>query len=174
MTDPRYPIGKFTPPDTFTQSFRQQCIAQLTEAPAQFQAAVRNLAPDQLLTPYREDGWTVAQVVHHVADSHMNAYVRFKLALTEDSPTIKPYDEKLWASLPDSRSADISASLALIHALHQRWVASLHGFGEEQGRLTYTHPERGLTTLDRTLALYAWHGRHHVAHIMHLRDRLRW
>lgn len=174
MTDPRYPIGKFAAPDIVTDALRTECIAHLAQAPDQLGAAVRGLTSDQLLTPYRDGGWTVAQVVHHLPDSHMNSYIRFKLALTEESPTIKPYAEGLWAGLSDARALDIDDSLDLLHALHRRWVRSLAGFGAEQGRLTFVHPERGVTTLDRNLALYAWHGRHHVAQITALRERMGW
>jgi uncharacterized damage-inducible protein DinB len=174
MSDPRFPIGKFTPPAVMTDELRAECVGQIAAAPAAVRAAIRGLTPVQLETPYREGGWTVAQVVHHLPDSHMNAYIRFKLALTEDSPTIKPYKEDLWARLPDGSAADVAVSLDLLEALHRRWVASLARFGSDEGRRTMVHPERGPQTLDRTLALYAWHGRHHTAHITALRERMGW
>jgi hypothetical protein len=135
---------------------------------------VSGLSEAQLDTPYREDGWTVRQVVHHVADSHMNAYIRCKLALTEDWPTIKPYDEAAWANLPDSRWLPIDGSLALITALHRRWVELLEAMTDDDFRKGYNHPERGRADLAKTLSMYDWHSRHHTAHITRLRSRLGW
>jgi hypothetical protein len=135
---------------------------------------VAHLAPHQLATPYRDGGWTVAQVVHHLADSHMNAYMRTRLALTEENPTIKPYDEKRWAELADAASVAIEVSLALLDALHLRWTTLLGSIASWDFDRTFQHPERGPMTIDRLVALYAWHGRHHVAHIAGLRHRHGW
>ncbi len=135
---------------------------------------MRGLTPAQLDTPYRPGGWTVRQVVHHVPESHMNAYVRFKLALTEDEPVIKPYDEARWAMLPDIAVAPVEASLALLEALHLRWVALLESMTNAEFTRRFQHPELGPVRLDQSLASYAWHGRHHVAHITSLRQRMAW
>jgi uncharacterized damage-inducible protein DinB len=174
MQDPRYPIGRFLPPTTFTPALRAGLLDEIAAAPASLRAAVRGLSEAQLRTPYREGGWTVAQVVHHVPDSHMNSYTRFKLAVTEDDPAIKSYEEGRWAELPDATSADISVSLALLEALHVRWVGFLRALTAEQFERTFRHPELGSVTLNRALALYAWHGRHHVAHVTSLRERMGW
>lgn len=174
MEDPRYPIGPFRAPDTFTPASRAGFIAQIDETPHRLRDAVHRLSPDQLQTPYREGGWTLAQVVHHLPDSHMNAYIRFRLALTEDAPTIKAYDEVKWAELHDASSSDIDASLVLLEGLHVRWVRLLQHIAPDDWGRAFTHPERGRVTLDRNLALYAWHGRHHVAHITRLRQRMGW
>jgi len=149
-------------------------IDEIAAAPAQLRAAVVGLTDDQLDTPYRPGGWTVRQVVHHVPESHMNAYVRIKLALTEDQPTIKPYDEALWAELPDVGDTPIEVSLELLDSLHDRWVRLLRLLSEQQWTRTFRHPEMGLMTVEKTLALYAWHGKHHVAHITSLRERNGW
>jgi uncharacterized damage-inducible protein DinB len=149
-------------------------IQQIEEAPARLREAVKGLTLEELNTPYREGGWTVRQVVHHVPDSHMNSYVRFRLALTEDEPTIKPYMENLWAELPDARSAPIDLSLGLLESLHTRWVALLRSLTPEQWKRQFRHPELGVVSLEQNLALYAWHGRHHVAHITSLRERMGW
>jgi hypothetical protein len=135
---------------------------------------VTGLNDGQLDTPYRDGGWTVRQVVHHVPESHMNAYIRFKLALTEDDPTIKPYDEAAWAELPDVPETPIEISLALLEALHSRWVTMLHLMSDADFLKQFRHPERGVVTLEMNLALYAWHGKHHVAHITSLRERKQW
>ena len=150
------------------------CLSEIEQAPSNLRAAVRGLSDGQLDTPYREGGWTVRQVVHHLPDSHMNSYIRFKLALTEDDPAIKPYMEDRWADLPDSKQAAIDVSLALLDALHQRWLMVLRNMPESAWRRAFLHPELGPTTLDKALALYAWHGRHHVAHITQLRHRQGW
>ena len=171
--DLRYPIGRFTPPASSLSGIRAAYIQTLRQLPANLRAAVAGLNDDQLNTPYREDGWTVRQVVHHIADSHANAYVRTKLALTEDWPTIKPYDEAAWAKLPDSR-LPIDGSLALIEALHGRWVALLEELHDDDFRKGYNHPERGRQNLASVLAMYAWHSRHHTAHITSLRARMGW
>jgi len=174
MTDPRYPVGRFVPPTTFSPELRAEFISQIADTPGTLRAAVAGLSEPQRRTPYREGGWTVAQVVHHVPDSHMNAYTRFKLAVTEDDPAVKAYDEALWAELPDASAADLSASLALLESLHRRWVVFLRSLTGEQFERTFQHPEIGNVTLNRNLALYAWHGRHHVAHITSLRERMGW
>jgi hypothetical protein len=167
-------VGKFQPPAQVTEADRETFIRQIEEAPARLREAVAGLTLEELNTPYREGGWTVRQVVHHVPDSHMNSYVRFRLALTEDEPTIKPYMEDLWAELPDARSAPIDLSLGLLESLHKRWVTLLRSLTPEQWKRQFRHPELGVVPLDRNLALYAWHGRHHVAHITSLRERMGW
>lgn len=172
--DLRYPIGNFKWEGAATEEKRRQFIAAIEEAPAQLRAAVEGLSAEQLDTPYRPGGWTVRQLTHHVPDSHLNAYIRFKLALTEDEPTIKPYDEKLWAELADSQTTPIEASLTLLESLHRRWVVLLRSLGPAEFARQFRHPERGAMTLDQTLGLYAWHGRHHVAHITSLRERMGW
>jgi len=137
-------------------------------------AAVEGLSDEQLNTPYRPEGWTVRQVVHHVSDSHLNSYIRFKLALTEEHPTIKAYDENVWANLDDARNAPIDISLDLLEALHARWVLFLLSLKEKDFQRTFNHSELGAVSLDKNIALYAWHGRHHVAHITSLRERMEW
>ena len=176
MTDTlRYPIGRFVPVETYTLDERQTFISQLESLPDELQAAVKGLNPQQLATPYREGGWTVAQVVHHLADSHMHRHVRFKWVLTEDNPMIKLFNEATWAMLPDaSRPDTIELSLDLLVPLHQRYVQMLHVLDDAGWARPYQHPVRGAMTLDRTLALYAWHGRHHTAHITGLRSRMGW
>jgi uncharacterized damage-inducible protein DinB len=174
MTDPRYPIGKFNfgnPPD---QGQRETLINDIEQAPAKLRAAVQGLSDKQFNTPYREGGWSVRQVVHHLPESHMNAYIRFKLALTEDRPTIKPYLEDRWAQLPDTQSTPPEISLALLDSLHARWVPLLRTLKPEDWKLEFRHPELGTVSLGNNLALYAWHGRHHVAHITELRKRMGW
>jgi uncharacterized damage-inducible protein DinB len=174
MTDIRYPIGKFQAPASVTDEDRRTLVAQVEDAPRALRDAVGGLAAAQLDTPYREGGWTVRQVVHHVADSHMNAYIRFKLAITRDQPTINAYDENQWAKLSDGAGGDVEWSLALIDGLHRRWTTFLRSLEPAQFARTFRHPERGVVTLDSTLALYAWHGRHHAAHVTALRERKRW
>ena len=174
MTDPRFPIGKFHFDGPLSEDQRAQLIADIAEAPAALRAAVKDLSPQQLDTPYREGGWTVRQVTHHVPDSHMNAYVRYKLALTEDDPTIKPYAEDRWAELADSQSTPVEVSLALTDSLHSRWVQLLRSLKPEDWKRTFKHPERGAVSLGMNLALYAWHGKHHVAHVTELRKRMGW
>jgi len=173
--DLRYPIGKFEWPEPAGAAGLAQAIADIEAAPSLLGKAVEGLSGAQLDTPYRPEGWTVRQVVHHVADSHLNSYTRFRLALTEDEPTIKPYDEKLWARLPDAATAPIEPSLALLEGLHRRWALLLGSFtGPEWGR-TFRHPEVGKAIrLDAAALLYAWHGRHHTAHITSLRRREGW
>jgi uncharacterized damage-inducible protein DinB len=171
--DPRYPIGKFERPRTITAEDRLGAIAVLAELPEMLRNAVEGLDFGQLNTPYREGGWTVRQLVHHVADSHMNAYIRFRLALTENWPTIKPYDEQSWATLHDS-IGPVEWSLELVESLHARWVMLLQSLTEEQWMRGYRHPEDGDITLDVAALMYAWHSRHHVAHITHLRAHEGW
>jgi hypothetical protein len=175
MSDLRFPIGEFQlEGDDLTQIQRQQFIQQIAEVPEKMRAAINGLSEEQLDTAYRPGGWTVRQVVHHVPDSHMNAYIRFKLALTEDEPTIKPYDEARCAELDDSRVAPIGASLALLESLHERWVTLLEMISPVDWKRSFQHPERGRVSLNTNVALYAWHGRHHVAHITSLRERMGW
>jgi len=173
ISDLRYPIGRFRTPASSLPSDRAASIQVLRELPDRLAASVAGLNDAQLDTPYREGGWTVRQLVHHVADSHANSYVRFKLALTEDWPTIKPYDEAAWATLADSRMP-IDASLAFINGLHQRMVSLLESMSEGEFQRGFTHPERGRMTLATNLALYDWHSRHHVAHVTALRSRQGW
>jgi hypothetical protein len=175
MTDDlRYPIGKHRRPSVMTGELRRELIADIAAAPAALRAAVAGLDEARLETPYRPGGWTVRQVVHHLADSHINAYVRTKLALTEDSPTIKPYEEKLWAEQIDARSAPVEESLALLEGIHRRWVAALASLPPEGYGRRLIHPENGPMIIDDLIALYAWHGKHHVAHIAALRSRNGW
>lgn len=173
MEDLRYPLGKFTHDPDSTPQKRAAWIADIRDLPGHARAAVAGLADAQLDTPYRDGGWTPRQVIHHLADSHMNSFVRFKLALTEEGPTIKPYAEKLWAELPDS-TLGVSCSLELLEGLHARWTALLSALRPEQFERTFVHPEGGVQKLDRALQVYAWHCRHHVAHITHLRARKGW
>lgn len=170
----RYPIGRFDPAAPSTPEERPGLIQSLAEAPARLRAVVAGLDDTQLDTPYREGGWTVRQVVHHVPDSHLNAYVRMRWALTEEIPTIKTYNEQAWALLPDARSAPIAVSLDLLQALHERWVRLLRSLSDSDYERRLVHPESGPMTLDTVLRLYEWHGRHHVAHIQALRDRMGW
>ncbi len=174
--DLRYPIGRFERPASVSAADRAQFIAAIAAAPAALRAAIRGLDDAQLDTPYRPGGWTVRQVAHHVPDSHLNAYVRFRLALTEPNPTIKPYDEAKWAELPDARGPLVAESLALLDGLHARWTALLRAMTPGEFARTLVHPERpgAPMTLDAVLALYAWHGRHHVAHVTALRERMGW
>ncbi len=174
MSDPRYPIGPFTRVTSLSPAQRAACIDQIAAAPAQFRRAVTGLTPAQLDTPYRDGGWTVRQVVHHLPDSHMNAYIRFKLGLTEDAPAIKTYEEKDWAKTAEVTATPVAVSLSLLEALHQRWVALLKAMTPLQFARTIRHPEWGTPALDAMLALYAWHGRHHTAHVTALRERMGW
>lgn len=173
--DERYPIGKFEHEGVITTDKRAEWIEDIRALPSRLAAAVNGLSEEQLDTPYREGGWTVRQVVHHVADSHMNCLTRFKLALTEDSPTIKPYEEQLWAELADSKTYPIAPSLTLIDALHGRWTALLESMSDEDYARTFYHPASQVTMrLDRALGNYSWHSRHHTAHIVKLRERMGW
>ncbi|MBI3006612.1 MAG: putative metal-dependent hydrolase [Ignavibacteriales bacterium] len=174
MTDLQYPVGKFQPKSEITDDERQQLIRQISEAPAKMRGAVKGLSKKQLDTPYRPAGWTVRQVVHHVPDSHLNAYIRFKLGITENHPTIKPYEQELWSELPDARTASIDVSLDMLESLHKRWVLFLKSLKPSDFARTINHPESGVQNLDRVLQLYAWHGRHHTAHITTLRERMGW
>jgi hypothetical protein len=174
MTDLRYPIGKFTYEGSPTPEQRQELLLHIEQAPVQLRAAVKGLSQQQLDTPYRPEGWTVRQVAHHVPDSHLNAYVRFKLALTEDEPTIKPYAEDRWARLADTQATPVEVSLALLDSLHDRWVRLMRSFQPDDWKRTFHHPERGAVSLEMNSAIYAWHGRHHVAHITSLRERNGW
>jgi len=174
MTDPRFPLGKFSYDGPFSDEQRQKLLNDIAQTPINLRTAIKGLSNTQLDTPYRDGGWTVRQVVHHVPDSHMNAYVRFKMALTEDSPTIKTYEEARWAELPDTKATPLEVSLVLLDTLHDRWVRLLRSLTPEQWNRTYRHPELGPMTLEKVLALYAWHGPHHVAHITELRKRMSW
>ena len=175
MSVARYPVGRFEYPDTpMTEAMRAGFIREIAEAPMHLRTSIEGLTTEQLETPYRDGGWTVRQVVHHVPDSHMNAYTRFKLALTEENPTIKPYAEDGWATLPDVACVPVDVSLALLDALHARWVGLLRSLTPSDFARTFQHPESGPFSLDRALAMYAWHGRHHVAHITGLRDSRSW
>ena len=175
MEDLRYPIGQFRYEEEPDQHRREQWIEEIAATPANLRAAVAGLAPHQLDTPYRDKGWTVRQVVHHLPDSHLNAYTRIKLALTEDVPVIRPYEEARWAELPDGRAGPIELSLNLLESLHHRWVLLLRQLTPADFRRRFMHPQHGRPfELQETLALYAWHGRHHVAHITSLRRRMAW
>jgi len=174
MTDLRYPIGKFTYDVPPTPEQRLKFLDDVEQAPRRLRAAVKGLSNQQLDTPYRPDGWTVRQVAHHIPDSHLNAYVRFKLALTEEEPTIKPYEEDRWARLADTQATPVEVSLQLLDSLHDRWVRLLRSLQPGDWKRSFRHPALGLVSLERNLALYAWHGRHHVAHITALRERSGW
>lgn len=173
--DLRYPIGKFElKTGGITEADRAGWIGQLAAAAGEIRAAVQDLSPGQLDTPYRPGGWTVRQVVHHLPDSHLNSYVRFRLALTEDEPLIKPYQEDRWAELSDARTGPVEPSLALLESLHERWVLLLRSLGPADWQRRFRHPERGTVSLEWNLGLYAWHCRHHLAHITGLRRRMGW
>ena len=174
MTDLRYPIGRFVPDPNSTPESRNRHIDQIAGLPQRLRRAVDGLNQDQFSTPYREGGWTVRQVAHHLPDSHLNAYIRFKWALTEDAPTIKAYEESLWAELQDSQLTPVEVSLALLESLHARWTVLLKSLKAEDFKRTFTHPESGPHDLDWLLGLYSWHGNHHVAHITGLRERMKW
>lgn len=174
MTDPRYPIGKFEWPPAIAEADRKQYIATLAALPTALRKAVSGLTDNQLNTPYREGGWSVRELIHHIADSHMNSYVRFKLGLTEHEPTIKPYDEAAWAQLRDSALIPADTSLCLIECLHLRWVCLLDGLRNSDWQRKVIHPELGAVPLDSLLALYDWHSRHHTAHITALRQAKNW
>lgn len=174
MTDLRFPIGRFKMDEDVTEGQRQRLIDEIAEAPARLRAAVSGLSPEQLDTPYREGGWTVRQVVHHLSDSHLNSYIRFRLALTEEQPTIKTYHEDKWAELLDARTAPVELSLALLESLHERWGLLLNSLTAADWARTFRHPDLGVVPLDKNVGLYAWHGKHHVAHINSLRERMGW
>jgi hypothetical protein len=168
--DLSYPIGRFEAPSQMTAELRRQAVDAIEELPSRMREAVAHLTEAQLDLPYRPGGWTVRQLVHHVADSHMNAYIRLKLALTEDRPTIKPYDQNLWAALSDMH-LPVAISLSLLDGIHARWSALCHSLTPEQFLRTFDHPEIGVVTLDTHLQMYAWHSRHHVAHVTAMRQR---
>jgi hypothetical protein len=174
ISDPRFPIGKFHYDGPPAEDQRRSFIGEIANTPAALRAAVRGLLAQQLDTPYRDGGWTVRQVVHHLPDSHLNAYVRFKLALTEDEPTIKPYAEDRWAELEDTKSTPIEISLVLLESLHDRWVRLLRSLTMEDWKRQFRHPELGVVPLEKNVALYAWHGKHHVAQVTELRKRMSW
>jgi uncharacterized damage-inducible protein DinB len=178
MEDLRYPIGKFewVPAENEAQMVKRRAhyIDVLAKLPDNFCAAVAGLTAEQLDTPYRPEGWTVRQLTHHVPDSHANAYIRFKLALTEYEPTVKPYKEDMWAKLADSANTPIDVSLQMLGALHTRWVTLLRAMDSSDFARTLRHPELGILDLNRTLALYAWHSAHHTAHVTSLRKRMGW
>jgi uncharacterized damage-inducible protein DinB len=172
--DLRYPIGDFKSQASYTDAQRHAMIQDIAELPEKLRAAVSGLNESQLETPYRDGGWTVRQTVHHVADSHVNSYIRFRFAMTEDNPTIKPYNEQTWAELADAKGEPVEVSLKLLEALHHRWVVLLKSFKTEDWKRTMFHPERGKMDMSVILALYSWHSKHHVAHITELRKRKGW
>jgi len=175
MSDLSYPVGRFEYSGPLTAGERDRLIAEIAAAPAAFRAAVEGLTPKQLDTPYRPGGWTVRQVVHHLPDSHMNAFIRFKLGLTQDRPTINPYDQDRWAALADAAHTPVETSLTLLDAVHQRWVVLLRSLDTADFARAVNHPEHSAPlTLDKIVALYAWHGRHHTAHVTGLRHRMGW
>ena len=176
MTDDdlRYPVGPFTFEGKLNDKQISQAIDEIAQAPVRLRAAVDGLSAGQLDTPYRPGGWTVRQVVHHLPDSHLNSYIRFKLALTEDQPTIKPYYENKWSSLSDAQTAPPEISLDLLEALHRRFVIVLKSLEPQELARTFLHPDIGVVSLEKNIALYAWHGRHHVAHITSLARRMGW
>jgi DinB superfamily len=171
--DPRYPIGKFELPKEVTLARRRQAIDEIASTPKKLRAAVNGLNDPQLDTPYREGGWTVRQVIHHVPDSHMNAFIRLRCALTEDNPTIKPYDESRWADLADAK-APIAVSQTLLDALHTRWDLNWRSLSDDQFARTLIHPDHGERNVDWLLFIYEWHGKHHTAHITELRKQKGW
>jgi len=174
MDDPRFPIGKFRYDGAPSEEQKQEMLAEIAQTPFNLRTAVKGLSETQLDTPYRPGGWTARQVVHHVPDSHLNSYIRFKLALTEDEPTIKPYAEDRWAELADTKTTPVDVSLTMLDSLHDRWVRLMRSLTAEEWQRTFRHPQLGPMSLEKTLALYAWHGKHHVAHITELRQRKSW
>ncbi len=172
--DLRYPVGKFRFPESVSAHELGMFIDQIAETPARLRGAITGLSEAQLDTPYRPGGWTVRQLAHHVPDSHINSYTRFRLALTEEEPVIKPYEEARWAELPDARAMPVEPSLILLESLHARWVPLLRSLSAADWKRSFRHPELGLVSLENNAALYAWHGRHHVAHITSLRERMGW
>ena len=173
--DPRYPVGRFEAPSgPLSEARRATLIAEVKAAPAALRAAFSGLTPAQIDTPYRSLGWTLRQVAHHVPDSHLNAYVRFRLGLTEDKPTIKTYAEDRWAELPEAKTAPVELSLDLLEALHRRFVLLLENISAAEWSRQLTHPDHGLVGLEWMLAMYAWHGRHHTGHVTSLRRRQGW
>lgn len=175
MEDPRYPTGRFESVGRpLTGDERSALIDAIEAHPTNMRSAVEGLNDEQLDTPYRDDGWTVRQVVHHVVDSHLNSYSRFKRAVTEDKPTIVAYDEKLWAELPDAKTAPVAGSLNILEALHRRWVSFLRALAPEEFGRPIHHPEWGDITVDILLEIYGWHCPHHERHITALRERRAW
>ena len=172
--DPRYPVGPWDRKSRFTAAERAAHVDSIAATPAAMRAAVAGLSDAQLDTPYREGGWTLRQVAHHVPDSHANAYIRLKLALTEDNPTIKPYDEAAWAKLVDSRDTPVETSLRMLESIHERFVLLLRSLDEAQCARTLEHPDNGTMTIDMLIGMYSWHGRHHVAHVTSTRERMGW
>ena len=174
VNDLRYPVGAFDFPADVTGGDRREFIREIAELPRKLREAVAGLTDAQIDTPYRPGGWTVRQVVHHLADSHIHSYIRFKLALSEDQPTIKPYDEARWAEMKEARTAPVGVSLDLIDALHRRWVMLLENMTDADFKRAFHHPEHGIMPLEPVVEMYAWHCRHHVAHIQALRTRMGW
>ncbi|WP_291906221.1 YfiT family bacillithiol transferase [Chitinophaga sp. CB10] len=175
MEELKYPIGRFEAKADYTPEELQRFINDIRYLPSLLEITVQSMDQAQLDTPYRPEGWTVTQLVHHVADSHLNAYTRFKLALTEDTPTIKPYDEAAWAELPDVKATPINVSLTLLHALHTRWTALLNSMDGEQWERAIYHPEsKKEINLKSLAAMYSWHGLHHLAHVTGLKERMNW
>jgi uncharacterized damage-inducible protein DinB len=172
--DLRYPIGNFNPAKEVTPELRKKFIQTIEELPVIFREAIENLTDEQLDTPYRPEGWTVRQLVHHVADSHMNSFCRFKLGMTEETPTIKPYEEALWAEMEDSKNAPVDLSLNVIDGVHARWTMLLKSMSDTDFERQINHPERGTMSLNSLLALYDWHSKHHTAHVTRLRERNNW
>ena len=172
--DLRYPVGRPERATALAPEARRGAIDSIAALPGSLRAAVAGLDESQLDTPYREGGWTVRQLVHHVADSHMHAFARTRFALAEDNPAISAYDEAAWAELPDSRTVSPELSLVLLDALHQRWTHTLRNTPDASFARTVQHPENGPMTVDALLAVYSWHGRHHTAHVTGLRDRMGW
>jgi uncharacterized damage-inducible protein DinB len=170
----RYPIGTFDLNQTFTVEKRKEWLREISKLPAQLKTVVEGLSSEQLDTPYRPNGWTIRQVIHHLPDSHMNSYIRFKLALTEEQPTIRPYMEDRWAKLDDYKDTPIEVSLSMLSFLHQRWVILLNSLDSRDFSLTFNHPESGLLTLEQAVGLYAWHGRHHLSQITTLLQQKNW
>ena len=174
MNELRYPTGKFIPRDGLTSADREAFIAQIAELPGELRRAADGLNDDQLDTPYREGGWTPRQIIHHLADSHINSIVRFKLALTEDEPTVRPYDQERWAETGDVIGVPVAPSLALIEGLHERWVRLLRSLDDDGWSTKLNHPEIGIIDVDFLLQMYAWHGHHHTTQIVELRSRQGW
>ena len=174
MSDLSYPIGKFAAPAVYTREGRAEAIQEIKDAPALVRRAVRGLDERQLLTPYRDGGWTVAQVVHHLADAHVNGYVRTKWVLTEECPAVKLYENAKWAAMADATTPAIDVSLGILDTIHARWAETLDGMSQDDFAREFIHPVRGTLSLDWNVALYAWHGRHHAAHITSLRERMGW
>jgi hypothetical protein len=171
----KFPIGKYRKAEALSSEIISHDINEIAAFPARLREVVEHLNEEQLNTPYRPEGWSIRQVVHHCADSHMNSFIRFKLALTEEEPIIKPYHEERWAELPDSKTMPIEPSLILLQGLHERWVALLQSLSESDLKKTFLHPEHGKSfRIDENIGIYAWHGNHHLAHITSLKSRMQW